>query len=413
MFVSPKRDCPHSTSLLYFPLEKFKEIPFQRIICSKCDENKELWICLSCSKAFCSRYINDHYHRHLEEYPNHCICVSLMDLSVWCYSCKTDGFEDLGSYIESENTSKYVRILSNFKFGEHFNFSAQNLSENLNMNNTKINKLKYQNFIELFRNRKFKRISFLLGAGISTSAGIPDFRSENGYYSKIKAEYKLSHPEDLFSLDLFIKNPNLLYSFISEFVISNPKPTMNHYFMKYIQEQGWLDVIFTQNFDGLESIVGIDDSKIIFSHGKINEGHCALCNESIPISEIKQCVDAKIIKRCPKCNGPCKPKIILYGEDLPRNFYENSEKLYQADLVFIIGTSLNVEPFASLVDLIDSSKSWTVLINKNEVGNFRFGDLYNKNIFLEGLCDDLVKQIVIDCGWWDDFYKKYGSSLEN
>lgn len=411
MFVTPKKDCPHTASLSYFPLEKFVNFPFQNYKCDNCDENKEIWICLTCAKAFCSRYINNHYMQHLKENPTHCICVSLMDLSVWCYSCNTPGFEDAGSYIENEETSKYVKVLSDFKFGSHFNFSTDKINENLNINYNQATQLKYQNFIELFKNKKFKKISFLLGAGISTSAGIPDFRSENGFFSQIKSEYNLTHPEDLFSLELFKKNPQLLYKFLSKINIASAKPTLNHYFMKYLQDKGWLDIIFTQNVDGLEESAGIEKSKIVFSHGILTEGHCANCKENIPIAEIRSCMVQDKIKYCPKCNGPCKPKMILYGEDLPSNFYQNTEKLFEADAVFIIGTSLKVEPFASLVDMINEGKCWTVLINKAEVLNFRFGDLYNKNIFLEGLCDNLIEKILKDCGWYDEFISLYGSKI--
>ena len=48
-----------------------------------------------------------------------------------------------------------------------------------------------------------------------------------------------------------------------------------------------------------------------------------------------------------------------------------------------------------------------VLINKEEVGDFDFNNIINNHLFLEGNCEDLVKKILKDCNWWDDFCSKY------
>lgn len=411
MFISPKNDCFHIQTMNFISVDKFQNIPFYKLTCKFCNENKELWICLTCGQAFCSRYVNNHYQTHFADNQQHCICISLIDLSIWCYSCSTEGFKDKGSYIENEKFRPFIDILSKFKFGEKSTFSNKLLGDYFDFNFEKINQIKYTNFIELLKNNKFKNISFLLGAGISTTAGIPDFRSENGIFATIKQKFNINRPEDLFSLDFFQKNPLLLYTFLNENNFLDVKPKINHYFMKYIQDKGKLDIIFTQNFDNLESKSGIDDNKIVFCHGSMKEAHCSGCNQQIDIADINNNIKNKTVKYCNSCHCPCKPKIILYGEALPQLFYKKAEQLFNADVVFIIGTSLNVEPFASLTDMINHKNCWIVLINKMKVGNFNFNDLYNKNLFIEGLCDDIIKQIIIDCDWWDDFNSKYGKLI--
>ena len=117
-------------------------------------------------------------------------------------------------------------------------------------------------------------------------------------------------------------------------------------------------------------------------------------------------MNEKSVKYCPKCGGPCKPRIVLFGENLPNNFYESMHFLQETDLVIIMGTSLKVEPFASLTDMVDK-KSWIVVINREKVGNFNYNNISSTKLFLEGTCDDVVKQILEDCGWWDDFSHKY------
>lgn len=58
--------------------------------------------------------------------------------------------------------------------------------------------LKYNQFVEDFMSGKFKKIIFMVGAGISTSAGIPDFRSSTGLFKQLQDKYHLSGPERIF-----------------------------------------------------------------------------------------------------------------------------------------------------------------------------------------------------------------------
>ena len=334
MFVSPRKDCSHIKADELYPLEKFKYLPFSKLKCAECSEITELWICLHCSKSFCGRYINNHFKGHFEKNESHCICLSILDLSVWCYKCITDGFSDPGSYIESPISDSYIGIFSEFKFGENFRPTEEAISNSLQFTHAKSKDMKYNNFIELLKNLHFKNVVFLTGAGISTSAGIPDFRSNTGVFQSITEKYNLKSPEMFFSKDLFIKQPELFYDFLRKLDTEKYNPTITHYFMRYlIQEKGIGKMIFTQNIDSLELKAGIDKSKIVFAHGNSSEAHCAKCNEEIDIEEVRECIKNFEVKKCPKCSGPCKPKIVLYGENLPNNFYENTPILCDADLL--------------------------------------------------------------------------------
>ncbi len=404
MIVSPKKDCPHIQALELYPLEKFKTLPFHHFKCEKCTEESELWICLTCSLAFCGRYINNHFKAHFEENPSHCICLSILDLSVWCYNCETEGFADPGSYIESALVFPYIQAYSDFKFGSNFHPSSHSIDSLLTTE--KCIQLKYTNFIELLKNRKFTRIVLLTGAGISTSAGIPDFRSNTGLFKNVIEKFNVKSPEDFFCKELFKTKPELFYSFCKGMDFDHYSPTRTHFFIRYLMEQQLAKILFTQNIDGLEIKAGIDQNKIVFAHGTTTLGHCSQCNEPIDINEIKECVKNGLVKYCPKCGGPCKPRIVLFGENLPNNFYESMHFLQETDLVIIMGTSLKVEPFASLTDMVDK-KSWIVVINREKVGNFNYNNISSTKLFLEGTCDDVVKQILEDCGWWDDFSHKY------
>ena len=78
-------------------------------------------------------------------------------------------------------------------------------------------------------NKIDKKISFMLGAGVSTAAGIPDFRSQKGIYNNFATKYKLKNPELMFDINFFKDNPNILYDYYSQlpdFIIY--RPTFTH-----------------------------------------------------------------------------------------------------------------------------------------------------------------------------------------
>jgi len=67
--------------------------------------------------------------------------------------------------------------------------------------------------VEGLKNKTFKKILVMTGAGISVSAGIPDFRSPGtGVYDNLK-EYNLPQPECIFAIDFFLKKPEPFYRF--------------------------------------------------------------------------------------------------------------------------------------------------------------------------------------------------------
>ena len=67
MLVTTKNDCPHIKTTQFFPIDEFIYLPFQSFKCELCNERKELWICLTCAKSFCGRYINKHFMDHIKQ----------------------------------------------------------------------------------------------------------------------------------------------------------------------------------------------------------------------------------------------------------------------------------------------------------------------------------------------------------
>jgi NAD-dependent deacetylase sirtuin 2 len=108
-----------------------------------------------------------------------------------------------------------------------------------------------------------------------------------------------------------------------------------------------------------------------------------------------------------KHGGLCKSDIVFFGEALPKRFFETLEEdFHNADLLLVVGTSLAVQPFASLVDL-GKPVMPRVLINKERVGDKSKGGSFDfspgaytpRDVFLPGEADDSIAEIVEAAGW--------------
>ena len=193
MLVKPSKNCPHISYNNLFPLSQFSEIYFHILKCENCSEDFELWICLTCAKSFCGRYKNNHAYLHYQSNNKitHNIFLSFLDLSIWCYQCDNNFFSDKGNYIIDSTCEKYADILAQFKFSINYYPSVYDIFNSLDLTKEQIKDIKYHNFIELLKNNKINKITFLVGAGISTSSGIPDFRGTNGVFMDIIKKYNL------------------------------------------------------------------------------------------------------------------------------------------------------------------------------------------------------------------------------
>ena len=103
----------------------------------------------------------------------------------------------------------------------------------------------------------FKRIAFVTGAGISVSAGIPDFRSpKTGLYANLQ-EYDLPRPEAIFDINFFKDKPEPFYKLANSFLdLEKYDATVTHHFCKLLYDKGLVKDYLTQNIDNLESKAG-------------------------------------------------------------------------------------------------------------------------------------------------------------
>lgn len=294
-----------------------------------------------------------------------------------------------------------------------------------------IDDLSLDGLIKHWKDKGFKKIITMVGAGISTSAGIPDFRSPgSGLYDNLE-KYNLPHPQAIFELDYFEDNPKPFFVLAKELYPGSFKPTPSHYFVKMLNDKGLLVRHYTQNIDTLERIAEIPDEKLVEAHGTFYTNHCRQCKKLFSMEWMKEQIFADIIPTCDKCNGVVKPDIVFFGQDLPLKFYECPLNDFDdCDLLLIMGTSLEVQPFASLVDK-PNSNCIRFLINRDEVGkksnnvfaSWLLGSSlsYNmadnkRDIAFIGDCDDGVYALADGLGWGDelrDIVKKEHTKLDH
>jgi NAD-dependent histone deacetylase SIR2 len=113
---------------------------------------------------------------------------------------------------------------------------------------------------------------------------------------------------------------------------------------------------------------------------------------------MKKAVAANEVPKCHTCNGLVKPDIVFFGEALPSDFILNRTLPAAADLLIIMGTSLTVQPFASLAWLC-KEETPRVLINLTRAGNI--GSRPDDVVFL-GDCDEGVRKLAEELGWLDE-----------
>lgn len=229
----------------------------------------------------------------------------------------------------------------------------------------------------------FYSFSFIFPSFLA--AGIPDFRSpETGLYHNLK-KYNLPHPTAIFEINYFRRNPQPFFALAKELYPGNFKPTPCHYFVRLLHEKGLLLRHYTQNIDTLEHIAGIPNEKLVEAHGTFHTNHCVDCRHEYSMEWVKEQIFADNVPTCTKCNGIVKPDIVFFGEDLPRKFYVLPDKDFkECDLLIIMGTSLEVQPFASLVGR-PNKQCVRFLINREPVGtSSRFDFLSSNDALLFG-----------------------------
>lgn len=189
-----------------------------------------------------------------------------------------------------------------------------------------------------------KSVVFFGGAGVSTASGIPDFRGVNGLYS-VEEEYGYP-PERMLSHDFLYTKPETFYKYYREKMIyPHAEPNEAHKALAELEWQGKLTAVITQNIDGLHQAAGSEN--VIELHGSVARNYCIECRREYSLADI---LEREGVPHCSLCGALVRPDVTMYGEALDSAaFYAAEEALVNADVLIVGGTSLTVNPAASLV----------------------------------------------------------------
>jgi NAD-dependent deacetylase len=222
--------------------------------------------------------------------------------------------------------------------------------------------LQTQQAIDLMR--KSARIVALSGAGISTEAGIPDFRGPGGVWEDPRALEQLSVSGFHRDPEGFYRASVRLFS-----MIASARPTFAHRLLARLEELGKLKAVITQNIDGLHRAAG---SKEVYElHGTYKTGHCVGCGAAFEMDVFyAEIATGRLpFPRCERCGAPIKPDIVLFEELLPANAWDASLRAAETcDLMLVFGSSLVVYPAAELPMIALDNGARLVIVNLEPTG---------------------------------------------
>lgn len=188
-----------------------------------------------------------------------------------------------------------------------------------------------------------KRIAVLTGAGVSAESGLGTYRDNGGLWDRYD-------PMEVASIQGWRRNPGLVLDFYNSQreKLKGCSPNGAHLAIAALESDYIVDVI-TQNVDNLHERAG--STRVLHLHGevtKVRPENC--CNDEDGFSE-KKVTDVgygRVSLGDKSAEGvQLRPHIVFFGEAVPK-ISEAAELMSKADLVLIVGTSLQVYPAASL-----------------------------------------------------------------
>lgn len=194
------------------------------------------------------------------------------------------------------------------------------------------------------------------GAGISVESGIPHFRGEGGLWTKFDP-YKVAH------IDTFRKDPAQYWTYSLEHRRGDAEPNPAHRALVDLELRGHLRAVVTQNTDGLHQKAG--SGQVIELHGSSHGVVCLDCEARFPRDQIDRLNREHCPPSCPSCGGKfVKPTVVLFGEALPEAALRQAQVLAMAaDVVLIVGSSLQVYPAAGIPRLARQHGAQLCIIN--------------------------------------------------
>lgn len=215
-----------------------------------------------------------------------------------------------------------------------------------------------------------RRIVAFTGAGISAESGIPTYRGDDGVWHKYD-------PAKYANIHNFLKDPQYYWNFFKEVrypVIKKAKPNKAHIALARLEENGKLEAVITQNIDDLHQLAG--SKRILELHGNTRRISCLNCKKQHTMDEVYSRLETQLPPLCSECSGILKPEVVFFGESLPVTVLEEAINVTNdCDLFLAIGSSLVVQPAASLPFTAKEKGAKLIIINKDATPLDTFADI--------------------------------------
>ena len=256
------------------------------------------------------------------------------------------------------------------------------------------------------------RLAVLTGAGVSTSSGIPDYRDEQG-------EWKRARPVEFrpFMTDAKVRQRYWARSVVGWPIISRAHPNAAHRALARLEEAGIVQLLITQNVDGLHSAAG--SGNVIDLHGRLDVVRCMQGGHKLPRAELQQQLLASnptwaeiegrvapdgdvdlegrdytgfIVPGCLECGGILKPDVVFFGETVPRERVDRAfEGVAKADALLVVGSSLMVYSGFRFAEAAATAGKPIAAIN---LGRTRADHLLALKI--SEPCDEALNEVVVE-----------------
>jgi NAD-dependent deacetylase len=209
-----------------------------------------------------------------------------------------------------------------------------------------------------------RSVAALTGAGISTDSGIPDFRGPRGLWTRDPAAEKMS------TYQVYVTDPAVRRR-SWQARLAHPawraEPNAAHLALARLAMTGIDTHVITQNIDGLHQRAGLPDSRVLELHGTMYSAVCVDCGDRRAMADtLARVRDGEADPACAECGGILKSATVMFGQALDPDVLSRAVAAARAADVFLaIGSTLTVEPAASLCALAVRAGAPLVIVNRD------------------------------------------------
>ena len=216
-----------------------------------------------------------------------------------------------------------------------------------------------------------KYVLVFTGAGISTASDIPDFRGPDGLWKEWRPVY---YQDFLVSHQSRVEHWQFKLAGWDAFRFAQPNEA--HVALADLQCGGWIHKLVTQNIDGLHQLAGSPEEAVVELHGTNRRIKCVQCGRLVDPEPVYERFRKTHEPPICDCGGFLKPATVSFGQSMPEKPMRIAfDAAHRTDLAVSVGSSLTVEPAASVPLTAKHSGAFYAIINRGSTGHDAFADL--------------------------------------